>query len=154
MTAQTYRVNSLGAVVLALLEMHDNAQEVKACLEACGHEIFVVNTFKKALALLSSQKIDLIISDVHLENGGTVFDFLRLVKRVQRTSEIPFVLFSARPTAMAKYLADGIRITSRALGAVKYIEMETFDAVQFQEQINILLLESKQTLDTVKESRV
>jgi CheY-like chemotaxis protein len=142
----------MASLVLALLEEHDNAQQVKACLEAYGHEIYVVDTYTNALALLGTKKIDLIISDVHLENGGTVFDFLRLVKKGQWTCQIPFILFSSRPTPMAKYLAEGIRITARYLGAVKYIEMETFDAVLFQEQINSLLFEEKQTEATEKES--
>jgi len=138
----------MAALILALLEKHDNSFQVKACLEDCGLHVFVVDTFRKALDLLSVQKIDLIISDVHLENGGNVFDFLRVVKKGQRTCEIPFVLFSLQPTAMAKYLADGLRTTARHLGAVKYIEMETFDGVQFQEDINGLLSQGNQTADT------
>jgi CheY-like chemotaxis protein len=131
-------------LILALLEEHDNSRQVTACLEECGHQVFVVNTFEKAIALLRTQKIDLIISDVHLENGGSVYDFLRLVKKGQWTCEIPFVLFSSQPTPMAKYLADGMRTTARHLGAIKYIEMETFDAAQFQNHINSLLPPEKQ----------
>ncbi len=103
------KVKAMAALILALIEKHDNSLQVKACLESCGHQVFVVDSFRKALDLLRVQKIDLIISDVHLENGGSVFDFLRLVKKGQWTCEIPFVLFSSQPTPMAKYLADGIR---------------------------------------------
>lgn len=136
----------MSALILALLEGEDNTNKVKSCLEDAGHEVFVVDTFAKAVILLSSQKIDLIISDVHLENGGSVFDFLRLVKKGERTCVIPFVLFSLQPTPTAKYLADGVRMAARSLGAVKYIEMETFDAREFREQINMSLSpESKLT---------
>ena len=144
----------MAALILALLEKHSSSLQVKACLEDYGHQVFVVDTFRKALDLLSIQKIDLIISDVHLENGGTVFDFLRLVKKGQWTCEIPFVLFSSQPTPMAKYLADGIRTTARHLGAVKYIEMETFDAAQFQNHINGLLPPEKQTGNVDKDSEL
>jgi len=135
----------MAAMILALLEEQVNAKQVKDCLEDCGHEVFVVDTFVRAKELLSAQEIDLIVSDVHLENGGNVFDFLRFVKKNERTSKIPFVLFSAQPTPVAKYLADGVRISSRILGAVEYIQMEIFDAVKFKEQINVLLPPKKQS---------
>ncbi len=133
------------ALILALLEEHDNSDQVKRCLKECGHTIFAVDTFVKAKDLLKTESIDLIISDVHLQNGGNVFDFLRWAKKAERTADIPFVLFSSQPTPMAKYLADGVRISSRMLGAAKYIEMETFDAAEFQAQINELLAQKKQT---------
>ena len=135
----------MAALILALLEGQNDTDQVRACLEDCGHEVFVVDAFAKAIVLLSAQKIDLIITDVHLENGGNVFDFLRLVKKGQWTCNIPFVLFSSQPTPMAKYLADGVRTAARSLGAVKYIEMETFDAAQFQTLINGLLSQDKKT---------
>jgi CheY-like chemotaxis protein len=119
---------------------------VKGCLEDCGHQVFLADTFVKAQQLICNHKIDLIISDVHLENGGTVFDFLRWVKKSEQleVSTIPFVLFSSKPTPMAKYLADGIRISSRTLGAIKYVEMETFDAAEFRRHINSVLPVGKQ----------
>ncbi|CAN5489102.1 hypothetical protein BH10CYA1_BH10CYA1_23970 [soil metagenome] len=144
----------MSALILALLEDHENASLVKGCLEECGHEVFVVDTFTKAIELLRTQKIDLILSDVHLYNGGTVFDFLRLVKKGARTSEIPFVLFSAKPTPVAKYLADGLRSTARHLGAVKYIEMEIFNPAEFKEHINSLLSPEKQPADRYKDLKL
>jgi CheY-like chemotaxis protein len=135
----------MATMILALLEEHENAAQVSACLEACGHKVFVVDTFVKAKGLLKSQNIDLIISDVHLVNGGNVFDFLRWAKGGAATSKIPFVLFSNKPTPTAKYLADGVRISARMLGAVKYLEMDEFDAVNFQKHINELLPPDKQT---------
>jgi CheY-like chemotaxis protein len=140
----------MATFILALLEDHENATEVKACLVECGHEVFVVDTFKKALEILCSRKIDLILSDVHLENGGNVFDFLRRVKKGQHTSEIPFILFSLKPTPLAKHLADGVRTSARYLGAVKYIEMETFNPAEFKEHINSLLSPEKQPADRDK----
>ncbi|CAN5472754.1 hypothetical protein BH10CYA1_BH10CYA1_49820 [soil metagenome] len=133
----------MAALILALLEEHANAKQVKICLEDCGHEVFVINNFVKAKALLSSQDADLIISDVHLENGGDVFDFLRWVKKNQKTCHIPFVLFSSEPTVLAKHLADGLRTTARLLGAAKYIEMEIFNPTEFQDGIHSVLPKEK-----------
>jgi len=135
----------MSALILALLEEHKDTYEVKTCLEKCGHEVTVVDSFLKAMEVIANRKIDLIISDVHLQNGGSVFDFLRFVKKSELTREIPFVLFSSQPTPMAKYLADGVRTSARALGAIKYIEMEIFNPALFQENINSLLPAEKQT---------
>ena len=144
--------------ILALLEKHDNSDQVKACLEASGYQVFATDTFVNAKSLLSIFNFELIISDVHLENGGNVFDFLRWVKNDKTTAEIPFVLLSSQPTPMAKYLADGVRISARMLGAIKYIEMGTFDADKFQAQIRDLLVidkqKNKQTSKTTQETKL
>jgi len=142
----------MAALILALLEEHQNALQVKDCLEGVGHDVVIADTFSQAIALLETKKIDLVISDVHLENGGNVFDFLRRVKKGQSTCKIPFVLFSSQPTPLAKYLADGIRTTARLLGAVVYIEMETFEAAQFSEHINSFI--TQQPLNAVKDSEL
>jgi CheY-like chemotaxis protein len=144
----------MAALILALLENHENANEVKACLEECGHEVFVVDKFTKAIEILCSRKIDLILSDVHLENGGSVFDFLRRVKKGPNTSEIPFILFSLKPTPLAKHLADGVRTSARYLGSVKYIEMEVFNPAEFKEHINSLLSPEKQPADRDKDLKL
>jgi DNA-binding response OmpR family regulator len=129
----------MSALILALLEELVNGYQVKTCLEECGHEVFVADSFVKASGILGTQDIDLIISDVHLENGGSVFDFLREVKTAQRTSQIPFILFSFRPTPRAKFLGDALSTASRQMGAAKYIQMDTFNAAEFQAEINSVL---------------
>jgi CheY-like chemotaxis protein len=139
-------------VILALIEEQDNSLQVKACLEECGYEVFLARNFTKAIAMLNTEKIDLIVSDVHLENGGNIFDFLRVVKKSHLTREIPFVLFSFKPSPRAKYLADGTRTALRHLGASKYIEMDTFDVLQFQEQIKGLVSRENQGTDARKDS--
>jgi CheY-like chemotaxis protein len=140
----------MATMILALLEEHENAKQVKDCLEDCGHKVIVVDTFVKAKALLKIQKIDLIISDVHLENGGNVFDFLRWAKKDTATSDIPFVLFSNKPSPTAKYLSESVRISARMLGAVQYLEMDAFDAAIFQGHINALLSPNKQPVQPKK----
>lgn len=130
----------MSARILALLELNENALQVEKCLKRSGHDVVAVPTFKRAIAMLHQHyKIDLIISDVHLENGGSVFDFIRWLKNNPPADSAPLVLFSFNPTPRAKYLEDGVRTSARFLGVSKYITMETFDADEFRKQIDSLL---------------
>jgi len=127
------------ALIIALLEHTEHATAVKECLTEAGHEVEIVTSFPDAMTLLSLRKFDLIISDVHLENGGTVFDFLRWVKARQRFREIPFVLVTVSPNDTAKYLSDAVRTAARLMGAAKYISMEKFDTEFLRNEIAELL---------------
>lgn len=116
-------------LIMALLEHPERVTEVTECLVVRGHhELCVVSTFERAKATLKDHAFDLIISDVHLENGGSVFDFLRWAKTHAQVRKIPFVLLSVAPSEPAKFMADGVRMAARALGASRYITMDTFDA--------------------------
>lgn len=129
----------MSALAIALLENKKNAKQVTACLAKCGHQTIVVDSFVKAKELLSTQSCGLIISDVHLENGGSVFDFLRWVKEAPPPlNTVPFVLLSVEPTKRAKYLGEGVRMAARHLGAAKYISMEKFDVDILSEQLSEL----------------
>lgn len=133
-------VNTMRALILGLLEDGNNSHHVVKSLTQSGHDVDVVDTFTKAMDVFKQpHNIDLIISDVHLENGGNVFDFLRWLKKNPATREIPFVMFSCQPTTMAKYLEDGVRASARTLGAAMYITMDTFDSDEFRKQIDSLL---------------
>jgi CheY-like chemotaxis protein len=135
----------VSALVLGLLEDYENSKQVIKSLELSGHTVQVVRAFTEAMKILERpQRIDLIISDVHLENGGNVFDFLRWIKRNPATKDIPFVLFSSEPTEIALHLEDGIRTSARMLGASMYISMREFDSNQFREMISSLLPEKKE----------
>jgi len=133
----------MSTLILGLLEESENSDQVIASLERTGHVVRAVDSFSKAVTICSQPgHIDLIISDVHLQNGGTVFDFLKWVRRNPETKDVPFVLFSFRPAPLATYLDDGLRTTARMLGATKYITMDVFDEKGFCTQINSLLPES------------
>ena len=133
-------VNTVCAQILALLEEDENSRQVIESLTRSGHNVHLARTFPKAIAVFKQKlKIDLVISDVHLENGGSVFDFLRWMRRNPAISATPFVMFSSKPTVAAKYLEDGIRVSARMLGATRYITMETFDPDEFRKQIDSLL---------------
>lgn len=135
------------ALVLALHEEDENAQQVSRSLKQSGHDVIESPNFTHAISVLNRQHVDLIISDVHLQNGGNVFDFLRWVKNNPSTKKTPFVLFSSQPTSTAKYFEDGLRTTSRMLGAAMYITMEIFDSDEFCKLINSLLPVDEQTTE-------
>jgi len=127
------------ALIIALLEHPEQHAQVKSCLELAGHEVLFVDTFTRAKSVLKHHVFDLIISDVHLENGGSVFDFLKWVKSDPTLQAVPFVLFSLEPSKMAKYLADGVQTAARAFGAAMYISMDKFDGALLAREIAELL---------------
>lgn len=132
--------------ILALLEADKNSRQVVASLERSGHKVVACKKFSDAIAILGKERFDLIISDVHLENGGSVFDFIIWVRRNALTRETPFAMFSFRPSHIGKYVEDGVRTTGRLLGVVKYIRMDEFDSDNFRQQIDSLLPRSLEEL--------
>jgi CheY-like chemotaxis protein len=126
----------MSARILALLESGDSAVHVIDSLELSKYEIVRCTNFTEAITILKGEhNIDLIISEVHLQNGGNIYDFMRWVRDNPSTKDVPFVLFSLNPSNLAKYLEDGTRTTARLLGANRYISMETFDSASFRRQI-------------------
>jgi CheY-like chemotaxis protein len=121
------------------MEHSKQMELISASLEHFGHRLCKTETFHAAMEVLRNTEIDLIISDVHLQNGGSVFDFLRWTKGDPHMRMIPFVCFSSEPPEIGKYLSDGVRTAARALGAAKYITMEHFDATVFREEMEWLL---------------
>lgn len=133
----------MSAKILITLEHEEQRKQLGDCLENVGHQVFRMDTFHKSMDFLRSTDVDLIITDVHLQNGGSIFDFLRWVKGDPHLREIPFVCFSAEPPEVARYLADGVRTAARSLGAARYITMDKFDAVGFLHEIEWLIPESQ-----------
>jgi len=131
------------AKILITMEHVKQQELIGDCLESVGHKVTKVDTFHNAMEVLRGSNIDLIISDVHLQNGGSVFDFLRWVKGDPHMRTTPFVCFSAEPPEVGKYLADGVRTAARALGAARYIAMETFDGPTLLHEIEWLIPEEK-----------
>lgn len=138
--------------ILALLELDENSAQVRESLRDIDQRTTVCKKFTKAIEFLEEKSCALIISDVHLENGGNVFDFLRWAKANPRTKDTPFVLLSCKPTKMAKYVEDGVRTTARLLGADLYLTYEKFDPVSFRKQIEPLLLVDGQKQKTTRKT--
>jgi CheY-like chemotaxis protein len=127
------------AKILVTMQHQDQRQLIGDCLEHVGHIVTKVDTFYNAMEILRASDFDLIVSDVHLQNGGSVFDFLRWVKGDPHMRATPFVCFSAEPQELGNYLADGVRTAARALGAARYIGMEHFDGPSFLQEIEWLI---------------
>lgn len=127
------------ARILVTMEHLDQAKLISDSLERHGHTVLKGRTFHESMDILRTSDIDLIVSDVHLQNGGSVFDFLRWTKGDPHMQAIPFVCFSAEPPEVSKYLSDGVRTAARSLGAAKYITMEHFDANAFRQEVEWLL---------------
>jgi CheY-like chemotaxis protein len=126
-------------MILALLEDDRHAVQVIESLMHSGHEVTTFNCSVDARQALFRENFDIVISDVHLENGSSVYHFLRWVKKESPARHTPFILFSCNPTATAKHVEDGVRTAARMLGATKFIRMDTFDAANFCAQIDDLL---------------
>ncbi|MDX1989081.1 MAG: hypothetical protein SFV17_20520 [Candidatus Obscuribacter sp.] len=129
----------MAATILVLMEHEDAMELVAGTLEHFGHEVIKACTFQEAMEVLRHQEVSLIVGDVHLQNGGSIFDFLRWVKGDPHMHSVPFVCFSTEPAEVPKYLKDGVRTAARALGAARYITMEHFDKAAFRAEIELLL---------------
>jgi CheY-like chemotaxis protein len=131
------------AEILITMEHPEQRSMIGDCLERVGHKVTKVSTFHEAMEILRTVDFDLIISDVHLQNGGSVFDFLRWVKGDPHMRSTPFVCFSAEPPEIGKYLSDGVRTAARSLGASRYITMEKFDGSELLHEIEWLIPEER-----------
>ena len=69
-------------------------------------KVYAVNTSKEALEVLENEKIDVIISDILLENENGI-DFLRKIKE-EKNLNIPTILTTAHTDT--KYLLDAIKL--------------------------------------------
>lgn len=125
------------ARVLVLQEKDENVANILTVLPDC--EIVTVQTVDRALGLLERQEFQLIISAVHLEYDGSVFDFLKEAKRNPITKRIPFVFYCARTSTFARSVRHGLQIAARTLGADKYITMESFDPERLRAEFLQLL---------------
>jgi CheY-like chemotaxis protein len=129
------------ARILVTMEHEEQRKLIGDCLEHVGHEVTTTDTFHNAMDILRAHDFDLILSDVHLQNGGSVFDFLRWVKGDPHMHNTPFVCYSAEPPEVGKYLADGVRTAARSLGAARYIGMDHFDGPALLRELDWLIPE-------------
>ena len=133
----------MSANILVTMEHDRERNAIGACLENVGYTVVRVDTFHKAMDCLRKCDFDLIVTDVHLQNGGSVFDFLRWVKGDPHMRGVPFVCFSAEPLLAGNYLSDGVRTAARSLGAARYIAMAKFDSTVFMHEIEWLIPENR-----------
>ena len=142
-------MKSLHALILALHEDDEHSYKVADGLTKSGHTVILSKNFPHAISVLKEKHVDMIISDIHLQNGGNVFDFLRWVRKNPSTQETPFVMLSSAPSKTAKFIEDGLRTSARLLGVTKYITMENFDSDGFCKQIDLLLEPSDEAIESI-----
>jgi CheY-like chemotaxis protein len=126
----------MDARILVTMEHPEQATLIGNSLEHYGHRVVKAATFHDSMEVLRNSAVDLIISDVHLQNGGSVFDFLRWTKGDPHMHGIPFVCFSAEPPELGKYPSDGVRTAARALGAARYLTMSILTQLHFATRLN------------------
>ncbi|QKF81800.1 response regulator [Halarcobacter ebronensis] len=92
-----------------VLYIEDDVQlltHTKDVLEDFVNNIFAVETTKEALNILSNKKIDVIISDILLQDDNGI-DFLNYLKK-EKDIQIPTILTTAHTDT--KYLLDAIKL--------------------------------------------
>lgn len=92
--------------VLYLEDDRSLLTHTKDILDDFVAKVYAVNTSKEALEVLEKEKIDVIISDILLENENGI-DFLRSMKE-QKGVNIPTILTTAHTDT--KYLLDAIKL--------------------------------------------
>lgn len=118
--------------VLVLQEKQENIANIELSLPDC--DLIHVGTVDEAMDRLTSD-VDLIVSAVHLEHDGSVFDFLKLAKGNPETNHIPFVFYCSQSSKFARSVRDGLQIAARAIGADKYVTMELFDSLELRDEL-------------------
>ncbi len=103
---QNKDLNILQQFNILYLEDDENLlKHTKDVLEDFVNNIYAVKTSKEALDILLNKKVDVIISDILLENENGI-DFLKHIK--EKNINIPTILTTAHTDT--KYLLDAIRL--------------------------------------------
>lgn len=126
------------ARIVVLQEIQANMKRVRRSLEPVGHVVIGFSSQPVAVSFLKNEKVDLIISAVHLDEGN-VFDFLKWSRSYPTNQSTPFVFFCAEPNQYGKHVFGAVKSAGELLGVSKYILMETFDTIQFRCEIAKLL---------------
>lgn len=126
------------ARIVVLQEIQANMTRVRRSLEPIGHVVIGFSSQPVAVAFLKDEKVDLIISAVHLDEGN-VFDFLKWARSYPTNQTTPFIFFCAEPTQFGKHVFGAVKSAGELLGVSKYILMETFDTIQFRCEVAKLL---------------
>lgn len=105
---------------LNLLFLEDNKEFAKNTIEFLNiyfKEVFHSSSVKKALELFSDVKIDIVISDIKVEDGSGLV-FIKSVRESDR--EIPIVILSAHKDEDFLFKAIPLNITSYELKPLSY----------------------------------
>lgn len=102
------------ANVLVVDDSSVNLDVIRGTLRSSGYEVLTAGSVEKGLEIARQNKLDLIISDVHMapQDG---YDFLRMVRADSDLSKLPFVFLTSSA------LSSSERARSLQLGAARFI---------------------------------
>ncbi|MFA6196454.1 MAG: response regulator [Sulfurimonas sp.] len=109
-----------GLKKLNLLFLEDNEEFAKNTIEFLNiyfKNVFHSTTLKKALELFNDNKIDIIISDIKVEDGNGLF-FIKSVRQIN--NEIPIVILSAHKDEDFLFKAIPLNISAYELKPLSY----------------------------------
>jgi len=125
--------------ILVLFERASDLSQIKRILSNPFYAYYAVNSMQSAFEHLQHRKIDLVISGVHLENTDS-YEFLNRVKADERLRSIPFVFVSLRRSDVARCVDHGLSLAARALGAARYLSIDTCSPQEIQTEISSCFL--------------
>jgi CheY-like chemotaxis protein len=139
--------------ILALKDRPEYALALKALIEPHGYEVLVVHTIEQAYETLRREPVNMVIIAVHLQDGN-VFDFIRTVRADPNPDfkKLPLICLNLNPRLHAPYLNDSLEVSSKALGADRFITMEPYDAAILWAQIE-QMLPAEKLIDNVSQLR-
>jgi PleD family two-component response regulator len=112
------------AIILILQEGPGPLEALRKSLQE-AHDLHFVSDLESAMSVLEHEKVNLIISRVHLEQGN-VFDFIRHIKTDSRYKHLPLLCFCGKRTELAKTMDRSLAKAVRVFGADGYICLDHF----------------------------
>ncbi len=110
-----------------ILILQENPSPFLALQNSLGSDpqLVIVSTVEKAIEILNSEWIDLIISRVHLAKDS-IFDFLNRVKGDRCLRHIPFICFCGQLSKHSLLLDPLLTKVGLLSGAERYISLQEF----------------------------
>jgi CheY-like chemotaxis protein len=136
------------AQILILEENTQNFDRINKAIEDKGHRGWLARSIDEAQAFIKAYEIDLILAPVRLDNGD-VFEFLRHVRNDASKGRVGFVFHCFSADDAQRFGTEVVRSAGTALGATKYIVMDTFDKQRFWEQLENCIPQSCIRRDTL-----
>ncbi len=144
--------------ILVVDDNHSNLFTARALIEEyIDAKVILADTSTKALHELIKNPVDLIILDVHMENGMDGFELARIIKSRKKTEHIPIVFLTAA-CINEEFKRKGFEI-----GAVDYLTKPIDDflminrinvylkLIERERKMNVLLQEQAEELKRAKD---
>ena len=120
-----------GKLILVVEDSKTYSTLFRVLLVNAGHQVLMASNGQEGWMILQGSDVDLVISDV-LMPGMNGFTFTRMIKRHERTRDIPVVILSSQD-----WEEDEER--GREAGAAAYIMKSSFEDVKLVETVESLL---------------